>query len=536
MHILGNIVQPSLIIAVGLLAACGEDAPVPPAPASLPELPVQVEPVEPPRGEERPVRELRIALVGEVRGEIEPCGCPTLPFGGFERRARLLETLRADPIPLLHFDAGETLLKGVATARSDASEDRAVLMLGLSEMAGVDAWAPGPTDLLALGSRGLQDVAAGTGPAPVSASWSVASGPLLPPSRVIERGGVRVGVVGLSGPPAGSRDRAAVTVTPPVDAARAAVATLPDDLDLVVVLGHLDEAAAEAVAAEVDGVGLVLTTRGREVDDPRAPAKADGESGALIVETPDRGRYLTVVHLRLGAPAGGPRLLSPPPDEWRARDTLREQLRNARAAGGDRVPVLAAKLEEIEARFAEVGRGRNLVYVRNTPLGADLDGASALAEPIDRFKARTVARAATAAQAAPTPLEPGYAASGACVNCHAQEFVRWGFTDHAKAWTSLVKREGTADPECVGCHSTGFGEPGGFGALTDANVRKYKAVQCEACHGPMRGHPDDARVHTRPVTEGTCVACHDAANSPDFDYGTYLRRATCQDGSAPPVP
>ena len=66
-------------------------------------------------------------------------------------------------------------------------------------------------------------------------------------------------------------------------------------------------------------------------------------------------------------------------------------------------------------------------------------------------------------------------------------------------------------------------------------LRSFKGVQCESCHGPLRGHPEDGRVDAHAVTEATCVGCHDAANSPDFDFASYLRRATCQDTSVPVV-
>ena len=54
----------------------------------LPSLPPRLQNSDAPRGPEITIRELRIALFGELRGEIEPCGCPTIPFGGFERRAK----------------------------------------------------------------------------------------------------------------------------------------------------------------------------------------------------------------------------------------------------------------------------------------------------------------------------------------------------------------------------------------------------------------------------------------------------------------
>ena len=52
-----------------------------------------------------------IAAVGEVRGEIEPCGCPTLPYGGFARRDMMLQEMQ----PSFHVDVGEMLLKGFST-------------------------------------------------------------------------------------------------------------------------------------------------------------------------------------------------------------------------------------------------------------------------------------------------------------------------------------------------------------------------------------------------------------------------------------
>jgi hypothetical protein len=513
--------------------ACGDDLPVPPLAENLPPLPETSAPAELPRGPEHAPREMVIALVGEVRGEIEPCGCPTLPFGGFVRRQVLLERLTQDGLPLFHLDAGETLLKGVATARSDASADRAQLILDLSSDVGVDAWSPGPTDLLALGAEGLRLEG---GPAAVSASWRVGGEALLPPSRVLEEDGVRVGVVGVSGAPIGRRDRDQVEALGAVEAARAGVAHLPEDIDLVVVLGHMPQADADAIATQVEGVDLVLTTRDREVDDPRTPTRADGTPGAMIVETSDRGRYLHLVQLRLGSDRGEPLQLVPERSAWRELSTARDQVRNARAAEGERLPELEEQLAAVESQFEEAGRGRNLVDVSVVPLGVDLDGAEAVHESIEAFKDRTLKRAAVQAVAPPPPHVAGYASSGGCVTCHAPEFARWGFSDHAKAWTSLLRRGASDNPECVGCHSTGFGQPGGFGELTPANVRKFKAVQCEACHGPLLGHPDVDTVKARPITPQVCLGCHDPANSPDFDFPSYIARASCQSVERNPAP
>ena len=158
--------HPGFALAFAVVAACGEPDVAPPDLSALPPLPEAVTVADAARGAERPMRELAIALVGEVRAEIEPCGCPTLPYGGFARREALLTELRSSARPLLHLDAGELLLKGQTTTRAEAKKRRAELLLELSVDVGVDAWAPGPSDLLALGVEGLDALRSGALVAP----------------------------------------------------------------------------------------------------------------------------------------------------------------------------------------------------------------------------------------------------------------------------------------------------------------------------------------------------------------------------------
>ncbi|CAL8979670.1 Perchlorate reductase subunit gamma [Rhodoplanes serenus] len=86
-----------------------------------------------------------------------------------------------------------------------------------------------------------------------------------------------------------------------------------------------------------------------------------------------------------------------------------------------------------------------------------------------------------------------------CRKCHIDQAESWAQTSHAKAFESLkpkvkadAKQKGkldpnkdyTADAACVGCHTTGFGKPGGFSAATPAAEHKnFAVVGCESCHG-----------------------------------------------------
>ena len=180
-----------LICSLGLSCSISDSEPSITRMADLPALPEKPEETVLPRTDETETRDLTVALVGEVRGELEPCGCPTLPFGGFERRSTQLKKLKNSALgPVFHIDAGDTLVKGFATKRIDKLETRAHELLRLSQMVGVDVWVPGSSDLLALSAGELKTAA---GPKRISATWLTADGkPLMPRSIILERDGIRL--------------------------------------------------------------------------------------------------------------------------------------------------------------------------------------------------------------------------------------------------------------------------------------------------------------------------------------------------------
>ena len=79
-----------------------------------------------------------------------------------------------------------------------------------------------------------------------------------------------------------------------------------------------------------------------------------------------------------------------------------------------------------------------------------------------------------------------------------------------------------SDPECLRCHTVGFGEEGGF--FSFETTPELANVQCEACHGLNREHLTEYAKPLRPVTEKICLKCHTESNSPDFDYEVYREK------------
>ncbi len=473
--------------------ACAPDSLSVPT-STLPTLPPRVDADGPPRGEPRPLRELTIAFTGEVRGEVEPCGCPTTPYGGFARRHRLLDRYReADDPPLFVLDAGEMLVKGDPDRGRGRADERATAVLTMALTTGLDAWTPSGADLRVLGEARVKQHGG------LAANWPGD----FTASRVLERGGVRLGVVGLAGKAEG------LTLTEATDAVRAA---MRGEVDTWVVLSNASPAVNAAVAEGVEGLGAVLSTSGDRYEEPKATR------GAPVIETPDRGRYLSVIHLFLGSDP------SPwqPVDKGVWKDVALARERGDRGATlPDQAPLAVARNRGELERSTE---GRNIAFLSMRPLSPDLDGASAVDPLVEAFhRVRLVSAAAEVARPTGSP----YGTTAACAACHRDRIASWGFDDHARAWESLEGRKSADNPECAGCHSTGFSEPGGFSELEPRKVEAYKAVQCEACHGPMRAHANQDGSRGRAVTEATCRTCHDEANSPDFDYESYLRRVSC---------
>jgi hypothetical protein len=67
------------------------------------------------------------------------------------------------------------------------------------------------------------------------------------------------------------------------------------------------------------------------------------------------------------------------------------------------------------------------------------------------------------------------------------------------------------------------GNAAGANAGGNAPGLGRRDVQCEACHGPASEHVKDPPGHiVAKVGKSECLRCHEAANSPHFDYQKYL--------------
>jgi peroxiredoxin len=145
-----------------------------------------------------------------------------------------------------------------------------------------------------------------------------------------------------------------------------------------------------------------------------------------------------------------------------------------------------------------------------------------------------------------------YTGSESCKPCHEQEFATWSKQSHATTVAKLKVPEETGNAECLRCHTTAFGKPGGFpvdGRPTQ--LPDLAAVGCESCHGPGGEHvreetPKFGNIVALGDKCDSCVilqicgTCHDQENDPGFEFELLdkielQRHGTTEAGTGKPL-
>lgn len=252
----------------------------------------------------------------------------------------------------------------------------------------------------------------------------------------------------------------AFRVTDPIEALRTPVPDLRRAADLVVVLAHVGGEQARSLAAAVPGIDVIVAGHGS------ASAPAVEHVGATaLVENSDRGKHLYRLDLDLA---------------------------------GDPAAAVTTTLERLV-------------------LGPEIARHSGVEALLAAYRRRLESLPPPPERAAPGPRFVGAAG---CVACHAEAGTTWSRSGHGRALEALEQIDHGAEPECVRCHVTGYGEPGGF--RTRALTPDRAGVQCESCHGPGGDHAvKPEKGWGRVVTPDRCRDCHTGDNSPGFDFDRY---------------
>lgn len=437
--------------------------------------------------------DLRLVYESDTRAYYRPCGCNANSPGGLARRAALFADLRKEPTPLLVCTAGD--FYGTADVFNESKSRFVARMMGelgydaigLGEMDlnfGVGTLAADVNDhelpvVCANLNNGKQVSAAsklqGVGPA---ADAARRLNTIFPPYRIVTKAGARVGFLGLISPAVraepkdddktAAQNAAVYEIRDPLEVAKTVVPELRAACDILVVLAHMGEDEATALVTAVPGIDLVVLGH-----DPQSRPITPKKIGATtVLRATSQGQNIGELSVKLG------------PDHHLA-DTF-NRLHVMGASYRDD-PAMAKRVEQFDEENRKLQKE---LFAKQQVQGDN-----------------------------PAAAHGPFLGVGACQTCHAEAFEVYTHTGHAHAYSTLASQFVHRDTNCVGCHVTGFGEPGGFeGVRVRGASVDLIDVQCEACHGPGVNHARDGSYRASAIQ--SCTKCHTPNDDPDFDFAT----------------
>ncbi len=485
-----------------------------------------------------PRPDLRLLIVTDPRGYLEPCGCTERPLGGVDKLATLVAEARRDEVPTLLLAAGD-LTAGSELRPEDADGARtqelwrAETFVEAWKHIGVTAAAPGALDLVQSFPRLSELTGRGGFPWIVDNSAQQArTPPPLASARIVEVQGLKIGVLGLSAPDPDHPPAPELGLTGDLaqTAARKTSELKAQGAEFVIALVSADRRTARAIASHSPDL---VVMGGLDLERPLPPAV---HGHAVLLHAGRQGQHLVTVDLGLRA-----RGAWEDASEWTRREAQKErtreigELRGRIASWEKDEKVDRNDLAAQRARLAELERQRDRA---DTPsfagrwfraelreLAPEVPGDPQIAAQLDAYDQRVNEHNRVhLAERRPAPVRPGsaaYAGSASCASCHAAAFDWWRQHKHGNAYATLEEVHKEYNLSCVGCHVTGYNQPGGS---TVTHVEGLKNVGCESCHGPGSLHnaqPEEPGLVARAVPERVCAGCHTPEHSDHFVYASY---------------
>ncbi|MFO0879930.1 MAG: multiheme c-type cytochrome [Gemmataceae bacterium] len=478
--------------------------------------------------------DLVVVFTGQQMGYLLPCGCSRPQYGGLERRYNFLQLIKEAGWPYAAVDVGDLVQK---TGPAGLPNQQGLIkylysMKALKEM-DYTAVSFGETEA----NLGLFNVLAEyalNDPKPrvvignlidAETNFPEMTKPWVSVEPV--KSGVTVGVTGIVGPSVagklnklnrGAKEMRFERTPDALDRILAEMTAKKVDLPVLLYQGPVTRNAGkkpytEAMAcAEAYPQFPVIVTVSEEDDPPLRPIEVATKTGTktMILSLGKKGRFLGVVGLwKTGNP-------NQPFDLKYERVELGEEFLTPeeKEKGHPIIELIEGYTAELKNRnyLEKYGQVRHAVQVMPVVPGLKKGD------------------------------EVRYAGSDTCKRCHASAYEKWKKTPHSHAYQTLVdaKRPSNRqfDPECIVCHTVGFGFQSGF--VSETKTPKLKDVGCESCHGPSYVHvqnPSDKQWHQRinpwkylpperktQAMDDMCQKCHDMDNDVSWIGGGFKRK------------
>ena len=396
------------------------------------------------------------------------------------------------------------------------------------------------------------------------------SGELLFEPYIVTRvAGFRVGIIGVMGEGVefsqSRRDELGVDLLDPVASIKNALKELGDSVDFVILLAHTGIDDAKIIAERIDGIDLIIAGH-LPLSNYYQPIKINH---TLITQGFDKGKYLVRLDVNIQDPrrpydffvTGTGGIGSIEYQNLRLKleqlDIVEQDFLAKQAEGEDveyglrLVELEREKVEEMIAEMEAASEMNNPNFVTSTliPLSDEIPDDEEVLEIGELYMDRLIVikeelesggsdddagtdNGDTGAGDAGAPfiwdpdVNPTYVGVKKCIACHNDVYSFWLTTRHSRAYATLEEERRQYELDCIGCHTTGYEELGGFTDVT--NAERFLNVQCETCHGPGSLHVRNADTEIISLyAEKNCLTCHDEDNDDDFNYRRDLAIIRC---------
>ena len=488
---------------------------------------------------------VRLYLLSDIAGALEPCGCSKDQLGGLDHLAAFVNGETKNAPNRLVLAAGPLLYIDPTLEPKRAAQDRwkaeaiadALHGIGLNAwVPGFNDWADGSAELARLSHRAEVTLLGGmhtTDPTQLSTTTHA----------LMVVNGLSIGLIGIGLPRDGGGKLPADLVAQGDGAVLAQVKNDVAELRkggarLLVGIAAMQRGAALRIADAVPELNVLLIGKEQSRGHGNTAQPAPELVGStLVIETANHAQSVAVVDIYLKGADAAPKLADAGGVAQAAKALdLSRRIRELeqRINGWQGSKVDPADLAARKADLAKLRADRDaLEAAQPAPAGSFFRFAvHEVREGMgkdDAVSARMLAlyqRINTHNKTALADLLPTAAAAGeasfigveACTTCHEEERKVWDGTAHAHAYKTLADGFKEYNLECVGCHVSGYGRAGGS---TVTHNDKLQNVQCEECHGAgsLHAKKPEAKglIVKKPDPKGCVEACHHPPHVEGFD-------------------
>jgi hypothetical protein len=370
---------------------------------------------------------------------------------------------------------------------------------------------------------------------------------IFKPYVIKEIAGLKVGIFGLLddafNPTLQEKERE-LKILDPVSTSKTLTKSLREYCDLIVLLSQLGESKDRKLARENPQIDLILGGGGES-----KMAVTDRVNEVSIYRLEPRGGYIGKIDYSLADTRKPLKFLtSSERDEMEKkleRLTARsKQIKSEMAKTGKQGEMKVKELRFLESKQKELEKALLTLESKNAyrhaaiPVQISVKDDPGVMKGVETYRAESAKLYKPKGVPMPEkelpekemiariPKESPFAGAINCKRCHEENYRNWLKTKHAKALQTIAASPKYSQEECLACHSTGYGKLGEY--TTVEEVPFYlRGVQCEACHGQGKGHPEKGGIE-RKVTLGVCRNCHTKDQSPVFNYVAYLEKLGCK--------